>query len=73
MSENRLRGSKRDSSDGQKRAVGTPLISLRLALVAISLCPGQEKNMLRESEVQIGNSGLEEGQNEVGPVSCARK
>lgn len=31
---NRLRGSKRGSSDGQKRAVGTPLISLGPALVA---------------------------------------
>jgi hypothetical protein len=28
-----------------------------LALVANSLCPGQEKHMMRESEVQIGNSG----------------
>jgi hypothetical protein len=29
--------------------------------------------MMRESEVQIGNSGLEEGHYEVGPVSCAHK
>lgn len=37
-----LRGSKRGSSDGQERAVRTPLISLGPALVAHSLCRGQE-------------------------------
>ena len=42
----------------QERAVGTPLIALGPALVANSLCRGQEKRTMRESEVQIGNSGL---------------
>jgi hypothetical protein len=55
---NRLRGSKRGSSDGQERAVGTPLVSLGPVLVASSLCRGQEELIMRESEVQIGNSGL---------------
>ena len=55
---NRLQSSKRGSPDGQKRAVGTPLISLGPALVANSLCPGQAKRTMRETEVQIGNSGL---------------
>jgi hypothetical protein len=42
----------------QKRAVGIPLISLGPALVANSLRPGQEGHAMRETEVQIGNSGL---------------
>jgi hypothetical protein len=54
---NRLRGNNWGSSDGQKRAVGTPLISLGPALVANSLCPGQEKHTMCELEVQIANSG----------------
>ncbi len=43
-------------SDGQRRAVGTPLISLESALVGNSLCRGREKRTMRDSEVQIGNS-----------------
>jgi len=38
--------------------LGTPLISLWPALAAISLCRGREKRTMRETEVQIGNSGL---------------
>ena len=38
-------------------AVGTPLISLESALVKNSLCRGQERRTMRESAVQIGNSG----------------
>jgi hypothetical protein len=34
-----------------------PLISLGAAPVASSLCTGQEQRKMRESEVQIGNSG----------------
>ena len=34
-----------------------PAISPGPALVANSLCRGQEKRMIRESDVQIGNSG----------------
>jgi len=41
----------------QKQAVGIPLISRGLALVASSLCRGQEKRTMHEPEVQIGNSG----------------
>jgi hypothetical protein len=44
-------------SDGQKRAIGTPLISLGPALVANSLCREQEKCTMREPEFQTGNSG----------------
>jgi hypothetical protein len=55
---NHLRGGKQGSSDRQKRAVGTPLSSLGPALVANSLCRWQEKRTMRESEVQIGNPGL---------------
>ena len=36
-----------------------PAISLGPALVANSLCRGQEKRTMRETEVQIGNSGLD--------------
>ncbi len=44
-------------SDGQKRAFGTLLISLGCALVANSLCQGQEKHIMRElEEVQVENS-----------------
>ncbi len=50
-------GSKRDSSEGQKRGVGTPMISLGSVLVENSLCPGQEKRMIHKPEIQIGNSG----------------
>jgi hypothetical protein len=53
---NQLR-SKRDSSDGQKPAVRTPLIWLGSALVANSLCPGQEKHTMCELVVPIANSG----------------
>jgi hypothetical protein len=42
----------------QTRAVGTPLISQGPALVENSLCPGQQEHTMRETEVQIGNSGL---------------
>ena len=35
-------------------------ISVRPALVANSLCRGREKRTMRESEGQIGNSGLDE-------------
>jgi hypothetical protein len=38
--------------------VRTPLISVRPALVQNSLCRGRMKRTMRESEVQIGNSGL---------------
>jgi hypothetical protein len=50
---NRFQGSKRNSSDGQKRAAGTPLISLGPALWQIQ----QEKHTMCELDVQIGNSG----------------
>src|SRR5216683_3073275 len=39
-------------------ADGSQLISARLALVANSLCLEQEERTMRETEVQIGNSGL---------------
>jgi hypothetical protein len=51
VSEKSLRGSKRGSSNVQKRAVGTPLISLGSTLVANSLCPGQEKHTKQKAEV----------------------
>jgi ATP-dependent Clp protease ATP-binding subunit ClpC len=35
-----------------------PAISRGIALVANSLCPVQERRTMRESDVQIGNSGL---------------
>jgi hypothetical protein len=41
-----------------KRAAATPLISLGTALVANSLCPGQEKRKMCDLELQIGNSGF---------------
>jgi hypothetical protein len=55
---NRLRGSKGGSSDGQKRAIGTPPISLGPALAADSLCRWQEKRTMCETDAQNGNSGL---------------
>jgi hypothetical protein len=42
----------------RQRGVGPPLISLGPALVANSLCRGQEKRRMRESKVQIGNFGI---------------
>ena len=36
------------SSDGQKRSFETPLVSPRSALVANSLCRGQQKRMMRK-------------------------
>jgi uncharacterized membrane protein YeaQ/YmgE (transglycosylase-associated protein family) len=39
-------------------ADGSQLISARLALAANSLSTGQEERTMRETEVQIGNSGL---------------
>ena len=42
----------------QKRAVRTSRSPLKAALVANTLCRGREKLMMREREVQIGNSGL---------------
>jgi hypothetical protein len=54
---NHLRGGKQGSSDRQKRAVGTPLNSLGPALVANSLCRELGKPMMRDLEIQIGNSG----------------
>src|ERR1700686_3567800 len=56
---NRLRGSQRGSSDVQERAVGPPLISLGPALVALVanlLRRRQEKRIVRDTEIQIGNS-----------------
>ncbi len=54
---NRLRGSKRDSSGGQKRAPN-PCLSHRGQLWwQIPCVGGQDKRTMRESEVQIGNSG----------------
>jgi hypothetical protein len=44
------------SSGGKKRSAGPR--GWRRALVANSLCRGQEKRTMRESEVQIENSGL---------------
>jgi hypothetical protein len=41
-----------------KTSYRTPAISLGPALVANSLCPGQEKRTMRESEGQLGNSGV---------------
>jgi hypothetical protein len=46
------------SSEGQKRAAGPPLISLGPALVGNWWCLGKEKRMMRESQTEIGNSGL---------------
>jgi hypothetical protein len=34
------------------------LISSKLALVANSSCPAPEERTMRETEIQIGNSGL---------------
>ena len=45
-------------SDGEKRTVGTALISLGPVLVANSLCREQGKRTLHKPEVQIGISGL---------------
>ena len=42
----------------EKRASATPSISLDSTLAAGSLCPGLEKRTTRESEGQIGISGL---------------
>jgi len=42
----------------QELAIGIALISSGAALVAESLCRGQEKRSRRKSEGQIGNSGL---------------
>ena len=55
----------------QKRAVGTPLISLGSALVANSLCRGQERRMMREREVQIGNSGFIQSPEPAFATQCA--
>ena len=41
-----------------KTSCRNPTTSLGLALVTNSLCPGQAKRTMRETEVQIGNSGL---------------
>ena len=56
---NRLRGSKRGSSDGQKRAVGTPAIPLGPALVTNSLHRPENDPTMHTLRFQIGNSGLE--------------
>jgi hypothetical protein len=37
--------------------LGTPLISLGSALMANSLCPGQEECTRHKPEIQFGNSG----------------
>src|SRR5713101_4753317 len=55
--ENRLRGSKRGSERGKNEPSG-PVISLGPALVASSLCRGQEKRTMYKPEIQIGNWGL---------------
>ncbi len=58
----RLRGSKRDSSGGQKRAVGIRWSDRALlwwlwwALVANSLCPGQEKRAAMLAAILAGAS-----------------
>jgi hypothetical protein len=41
-----------------KTSCRNPAISLGPALVANSLCSGQEKHTMRESDGQIGNSGF---------------
>jgi hypothetical protein len=41
-----------------KTSCRNPATSLGPSLVTNSLCPGQAKRTMRETEVQIGNSGL---------------
>ena len=45
------------ASDGQETRRRNLVISMGPALVANSLCPGQEKCMMRRLDVQIGNAG----------------
>ena len=55
----------------RKPADETPLISLGPALVANSLCRGQEKRMMREREVQIGNPGFIQSPEPAFATQCA--
>jgi len=57
-------------SGPQELAVGTPLISLGPALVGNSLCRGQEERTMRETEVQIGKSGLSSALHAPNPRSA---
>ena len=43
---------------GIKTSRWNPATSLGPALVGNSLCPSQEEHTIRETEVQIGNSGI---------------
>ena len=66
MSENSIPGRQAGLVTRAKTSRQNPPISLGAALVARSLCTGQEQRKMRESEVQIGNSGL----HGYPPLSC---
>ena len=57
MSEKSIARPASEARQTAKTSFRNPAISLGPALVANSLCPGQEKRTMRESEGQIGNSG----------------
>jgi hypothetical protein len=60
VSEKSIARQQAGSSDGQKRAVGTPPVSPVPALVPNSLCRGHERCTMRQKVSQIGNPVLDD-------------
>ena len=55
-----------------KRSAGNPLTSPKSVLVTDSLCQGQEKRTMHNSEVQIGNSGQIPGRGRCRRSKCGQ-